>query len=127
MQLGRVHHDPGDDCDGLADDVLRSAEEPCGLLGHPPECVVAEGAVQLCATMFELGRGLAWFRVDTLASMFLLSGSLPSHQPGHISGSTPGAKRSLGPVFRNDPGQLLGGGPGYFFAFLACRFSFSVF
>src|SRR4029077_3769571 len=61
MQLGRVQHHPGDDGDGLADDVLRGAEEPCGLLRNLPECVVAEGAVQLCATMLELGRGFAWF------------------------------------------------------------------
>jgi hypothetical protein len=34
----------------------------------------------------------------------------------------PRRERTPGPVFRNDPWR-----PGYFFAFLACRFSFSVF
>jgi hypothetical protein len=42
MQLGRVHHHPSENGDGLADDVLRRAEEPCGLLRHPSEGVVTE-------------------------------------------------------------------------------------
>src|SRR6476660_1494720 len=91
MQLGRVQHHPGDNGDGLADDVLRGAEEPCGLLRNLPERVVAEGAVQLCATMFEISRGFAWFsgRHSGLVVLDPRVASLPPVR--RISGSTGGA------------------------------------
>src|ERR1700746_188736 len=61
MHLGRVQHHPGEDGDCLAHDVLGRAEKPRSLLGQTPECVVAEGSVQLCVTTVELGRRFAWF------------------------------------------------------------------
>jgi hypothetical protein len=45
----RVERDPEDDDDGLADDVLRCAEEPRRLLRAAPEGVAAERAVVLVA------------------------------------------------------------------------------
>jgi hypothetical protein len=43
----RVERDPDDDRDGLADDVLRRAEEARRTLGPPAERVLTEGAVVL--------------------------------------------------------------------------------
>ncbi len=71
MQLGRVHHHPRDDGDGLPEDVLRRTEEPSGLLGYAPERVVAERAVQLRSAMFQLGRGLGCVAGGHLISVVL--------------------------------------------------------
>ena len=47
MQLGRIDSDPGENGDGLPEDVLRRAEEPCGLLCDPSERIVAERTMRL--------------------------------------------------------------------------------
>ena len=90
MQLSGIQQHPHAHRDGLPDDVLGRAEEPCGSFRQSPERVVAKGTTQLVVTPRQLPLGLVCMTnrhdgrqvLDNLACSF---------------------RRSTGPVFRNDP------------------------